>query len=113
MEIWLVEFGIFQEVEKLADEVGAHNFTNFHDTIVGKTLIHSADFWGRFSKFLVSNKYVAAIWTKSGCDRIFFENNLATSLGIRLKQTKWWSDHLDEMEKAKRQLKKVRKVMES
>lgn len=110
---WMEEAQIFKNVEELAEKAGAHAFTSFHDWSVGYVVYSQTDLWQQFSKYMTDNPRVHAIWKLSLAGESSFKESIATDLGIALKKSEWWTKNIAEMERAKRNLKKVRKVMES
>jgi hypothetical protein len=110
---WMEEVQIFQDIEELAEKAGAHAFTSYHDWAVGQIIYKQKEYWQIFSKYLADNLRVAAIFKLSHGNERDFKDCLATDLGIALKKSGWWARNLAEMDRTKRNIKKVRKVMES
>jgi len=105
---------IFDKIESAAERVGTHGFLTFHDTDVGQVLVEAEKYWDTFIKDVGSIPAVCVIWDLSSYNnRTFFERQLSTELGIRLKASAWWKKNLPEIELHKRNMQKVRKVMES
>jgi len=105
---------IYDEIEVAAGRVGTHGFLSFHDVDVGLVLVEAEKYWDRFIKDVGSIPAVHAIWDLSTYNhREFFDRQIATEIGIRLKASAWWKKNLPEIELHKRNMQKVRKVMES
>jgi hypothetical protein len=75
-----------------------------------------SDIPDRFNKYVAGNPDLAAIYKKAG--RIHtsgdsFETRVSPNFGRHLKTSAWWTRNLKEIEKHKKNLKDVRKIMES
>lgn len=102
------------EIETVAERAGPNKFINFQDTMVGRVLVEHSQYWHTFTRDLGDNPALHYIWSQSTHNsRSFFEQQLSIELGIRLKASAWWKKNLVAMELNKRNLKTVRKVMES
>lgn len=109
------ENNVLMGVEVLADKAGTHNFPSFHDKDVGKVLIEHSEYWEQFQTSLKANPGMLYVWNRSSLchDKEFFCKQLAPDLGRALKQSLWWHKRIAEILKVKKDMKSVRKVMDS
>ena len=104
-----------KEVEKIAESVGTSGFLDFHDAEMGRVIIENSDICDRFTKYLTDNPHINYIWLLSNPNpdpKRGFGGHIETTLGGYVKTTKWWRDNLKEIEKMRRKVKIVQKVME-
>ena len=101
------------EIERIAESVGTGGFLSFIDSDLGTVILNHSDICDRFLKYLADNRDVKHIWSLSNSEpKRGFIAHVDSTFGAYLKTTQWWRDNLKEIEKMRRKVKIVQKVME-
>jgi len=120
--LWMQEchIDLTEEAVKSAKSVSPGMFNSFTDFSLGRVLMDHSDMYKRFHSWVTENPQVKAILkmvsphlTMGNPQGVRFNGYFHSDIGAALKKSDWWKDHKDEIDKIRRDTKKVGQVMES
>lgn len=119
LEVFMKDTGVRDRLEDIAEKIAGDGggFKDFHDLSVGGAILDEDNTLDKFYAWLAHNPKLNLVadyeYVSMWGNRTWSFNYLAMDLGQRLKQTKWWEKNTKKLEKYKKDLKVVKKIMNS
>jgi hypothetical protein len=113
---WIDTEDVFNTTTSVADEIDVGLFIDHHNYNVGKVLNDHSDYVNKFNEFCSKDPCISFVQNlrpvQLQWQKYWIENDICEALGAYLKKTKWWREHLTQINRARRRFKQVKKVME-
>jgi hypothetical protein len=114
---WIDTESVFDTVVSVADDIDIGAFiVDHHNYDVGKVLNDHGNYVSKFYEFCFKDPCISFIQNlrtvQLQWQKYWIEEDICVALGAYLKKTKWWREHLTQINREKRRFKQVKKVME-
>lgn len=114
---WYEASNLESRLEAMAASIPHESITALYDENLGKAIDKDKTLCDEFLSFLSQNPFGQYVMRdrdfRLSFSPTFISNRIWKDIGMALKKTQWYRDNLHGIKKSMRQMKSVRKIMES